>query len=431
MYKVILLLASCYFGLTNEPPALQAEERPVSDYRITRIRFFPRAGHAGEMKGGKLFGSLTSATNEFEELAEIQQAPAEGRWSEIAISHDRARAYRFVKYQARNDTAGDVAELAFYSDSRKLLGKPFGTTGSREKSNDPKLAFDGDTSTFFRGSGVFQQYVGLDFGIEAQIARPTLSVSQGIYPGPQKVALTCATPGARIIDSLDGAGRPWCDEQGRPSGGARAHGGEPIPIEQSTILQAIDIKPGLADSTTALAAYYIGAIKADAAEHAECHIGNSLTDTVNDWMEPLAAAGGHKIRYYRFTIPGAPTDWLWDHPGSGFGESHYAQAFLARAPLTDLITQPFAGHGRSVDNEAEYSGRFFDLARKHSPQIQMWLYVQWPATTPSRCAPCQKRQTQPPPRRTEDQYPAWQTPDTSLPSIQRPSEGLVSPDYLS
>jgi len=45
--------------------------------------------------------------------------------------------------------------------------------------------------------------------------------------------------------------------------------------------------------------------------------------------------------------------------------------------LTDLITQPFAGHGRSIDNEAEYSGRFFDLARKHSPNLQMWLYVQW------------------------------------------------------
>jgi hypothetical protein len=97
-------------------------------------------------------------------------------------------------------------------------------------------------------------------------------------------------------------------------------------------------------------------------------------------MEALAASAGRKIRYYRFTIPGAPTDWLWEHPGSGFGESHYEQAFLARAPLTDLITQPFAGHGRSIENEAEYSGRFFDLARKQSPQVQMWLYAQWPGT---------------------------------------------------
>jgi hypothetical protein len=31
-----------------------------------------------------------------------------------------------------------------------------------------------------------------------------------------------------------------------------------------------------------------------------------------------------------------------------------------------------------VDNEAEYSGRFFDLARKGSPKLRMWLYLQWP-----------------------------------------------------
>jgi hypothetical protein len=127
-----------------------------------------------------------------------------------------------------------------------------------------------------------------------------------------------------------------------------------------------------------LTAYRIGGDRPGAKEYAEFHIGNSLTDTVHPWMEPLAASGGHRIRYYRFTIPGAPTDWLWDHPGSGFGESNYPQAFLARAPLTDLITQPFAGHGRSIDNEAEYSGRFFDLARKHSSGVRMWLYVQWP-----------------------------------------------------
>ncbi|HLH29487.1 MAG TPA: hypothetical protein VKW77_11245, partial [Acidimicrobiales bacterium] len=145
-----------------------------------------------------------------------------------------------------------------------------------------------------------------------------------------------------------------------------------------SILQAVAVRPGLADSTTAVVAYRIGEPAATGGEVAEFHVGNSLTDTVNGWMVPLATSAGHKVRYYRFTIPGAPTDWLWDHPGSGFGESHYAQAFVARAPLTDLITQPFAGHGRSIDNEADYSGRFFDLARRSSPGLRMWLYVQWP-----------------------------------------------------
>lgn len=351
-----------------------------SDYRITRIRFYPAAGHAAEMKGGQFVGSLTSATNDFEALAEIKETPREGQWMELTIPAARARAFRFLKYQARNDVWGDVAEIEFYAESRKLTGTPFGTTGSGEATNDPKRAFDGDPKTAFRGAGVFQQYVGLDLGDDAQVVAPTFSVPQGVYPGPQSVTLACPTPGARILYSVDGQGRPGLNDNGQPEGDAHWYDGKPIPLAKSGIVQAVALKPGLADSTTALAAYRIGENRTNASETAEFHIGNSLTDTVNPWMETLAASGGHKIRYYRFTIPGAPTDWLWDHPGSGFGESHYAQAFIARAPLTDLVTQPFAGHSRSVDNEADYSGRFFDLARHASPGLKMWLYVQWPGT---------------------------------------------------
>ncbi len=355
---VTLLLLGLAF-----PSADGADDRRDPDYLVTRVRLFPRTGHAAEMKGGRFLGSITSPTNDFEEIIEIEESPAEGRWTEMAVPRDRVRAFRFVKYQARNDVAGDIAELEFYAGDRKLTGTPFGTIGGSEQSNNPKLAFDGDTATFYRGSAVFQQYVGLDLGAAAQAVQPVLSLSQGIYPGPKKVALRSDTPGARIVYSIDGEGRPRLDEKGQPAGGSKEYGGQAIRVETSSILQAIAVKPGLADSTVAIAAYRIGGTKPGVAERAEFHIGNSLTDTVNDWMEPIAASGGHRIRYYRFTIPGAPTDWLWDHPGSGFGESNYAQAFLARAPLTDLITQPFAGHARSVDNEAEYSGRFFDLAQ--------------------------------------------------------------------
>jgi hypothetical protein len=92
----------------------------------------------------------------------------------------------------------------------------------------------------------------------------------------------------------------------------------------------------------------------------------------------MAQSAGRTLEFHRFTIPGAPTDWLWDHPGSGFGDSRYEQAFFVLAPIDHLSTQPFAGHGRSIENEAEYSGRFYDACRKHSPDVQMWLYVQWP-----------------------------------------------------
>jgi hypothetical protein len=210
------------------------------------------------------------------------------------------------------------------------------------------------------------------------VAAPTFSVAQGSYPAAQTVTLTTTTPGATILYSIDGWGRPGMNEKGELHSGAKRYEGQPISVPKSSILQAVAVKEGLAPSTTALAAYQIGGVKSTAGEVVQFHIGNSLTDTVNPWMEPLAASAAAQVRYYRFTIPGAPTDWLWNHPGSGFGENNYEQAFLARAPLTDLVTQPFSGHSRSIDNEAEYSGRFFDAARKHSPNVQMWLYVQWP-----------------------------------------------------
>ena len=377
------LLLSALLSVAAPAPITHAQQaKPLvnaqaADFRITKIRFFPREGHAAEMKGGQFAGSLTSATNDFATIAEIKDAPAEGQWTELEVAADLVRAYRFVKYQSRNDIWGDIGEVEFYAGARKLSGTPFGTTGSTEATNNPPLAFDGDTQTFFRGTSSFQQYVGIDLGPDSQVAAPAFSIAPGTYPGAQNVSLSDATAGARIIYSVDAWGRPSLDDKGQPQNGA-FYDGKPIAVAKSGILQAIAVKPGLADSTTSLAAFRIGAVS-DPTERAEFHIGNSLTDTINGWMEPLATSGGHKIRFYRFTIPGAPTDWLWDHPGAGFGETNYQQAFLARAPLTDIITQPFAGHSRSIDNEADYSGRFYDAARKHSPNVQPWLYVQWPS----------------------------------------------------
>jgi hypothetical protein len=352
------------------------------DFRITRVRLLPASGRAADLKGGHVVGSLTGPTNDFEGIAEVTEAPAEGEWLEIAVPKDRVRAYRFVKFAARNDTRAELAEIELFAGDRKLTGTPFGTTGAKDDpANDPKRAFDGDPKTAFRGSGTYQQYVGLDLGPGSQAAAPTVSVALGRYDTPQSVAISSTTPSATLLYSLDASGRPRLDEQGNLTSGSQVYDGTPIRVEKSSILQAVAVKSGLADSPVSLVAYRIGPAGQKAGEVASFHIGNSLTDTVNDWMVPLASSAGKRLRYYRFTIPGAPTDWLWDHPGSGFGESNYAQAFVARAPLTDLVLQPFAGHGRAVDNEAEYCGKFFDLARKDSPGVRPWLYIQWPGTT--------------------------------------------------
>ncbi len=107
------------------------------------------------------------------------------------------------------------------------------------------------------------------------------------------------------------------------------------------------------------------------------HIGNSLTDTLNDVLEPLAKRAGFNHEYLRSTIPGAPTDWNWDHPGEAMGESDYREIFNTKAPIDHLFIQPFAGHGRTIENETDYAGRFYRLARQKSPNVQLWLYAQW------------------------------------------------------
>ena len=107
------------------------------------------------------------------------------------------------------------------------------------------------------------------------------------------------------------------------------------------------------------------------------HIGNSLTDTVDGWLKPVSTSAGRKLDFHRFTIPGAPTDWLWEHPGKD-GNANYREAFTKLAPIDHLFTQPFAGHDRSITNEAEFSGKFYSLCREKSPKVQCWLYVQWP-----------------------------------------------------
>lgn len=107
------------------------------------------------------------------------------------------------------------------------------------------------------------------------------------------------------------------------------------------------------------------------------HIGNSLTDTLDTWLVAVAQGSGRAIHFHRTTIPGAPTDWIWDHPGGAFGERDY-RTFLAETPIDHLFTQPFAGHNQSLENEAEHSLKFLELARKKNPKVRHWIYGQWP-----------------------------------------------------
>lgn len=332
---------------------------------VSRIRFFPATGQAAGMKGGRFTGSITSATNDFEELVRIEKDVVEGQWNEVTVTGKPL--YRFLKYEAPPNTGAAIAEIEFYAGDRKLNGTAFSTVPGDGKTAD--AAFDGKTDTTFNAKEVNYQYVGIDLGSGAQVAPITLSQKSGAYPAPFRLSLSTPTPGATIRYS-------WNGEAPREDSGTEYK--EPVEIKESGILIAQAFAPGLTRSIPVVTAYRIGVDNKAAKTVTTFHIGNSLTDTVVPWMEPIAASAGESLQFHRFTIPGAPTDWLWDHPGSGFGDNRVAQAFLIHAPITHIFTQPFAGHNRDITNEADYSRRFYEEARKHSPDIQAWLYVQWP-----------------------------------------------------
>ena len=319
--------------------------------------------------GGRFTGSNESATNDFKTIAEIKAAPADGAWTELALPENTG-VFRFLKYESPNGGWGNVAEIEFYNGARKLTGTAgFGTIGSRENSgNDFSKALDGDTATFFDGVSPNSQYTGLDLGPASQVATPALTLAAGAYEQSQTLAITCATPGATIR---------FTDNGQRPDQNAKRYEA-PLKLEKSALITAVAFAPGLGESSAVSAAYRIGPRTKPAKTVTTFHIGNSLTDTVDGYLKPVIDSAGYEHRFHRFTIPGAPTDWLWEHPGTGFGDSRFEEAFLMYAPIDHLFTQPFAGHDRAIENEADYSGRFFAACRKHSPEVQHWLYVQWP-----------------------------------------------------
>jgi hypothetical protein len=78
-----------------------------------------------------------------------------------------------------------------------------------------------------------------------------------------------------------------------------------------------------------------------------CFVGNSVTDTIKyGALAELAKSRGYKQVWGRHMIPGAPLQWIWEHPKDGFQEppfGHYPTA-LANFQWDVLSLQPFDRH---------------------------------------------------------------------------------------
>jgi len=109
-------------------------------------------------------------------------------------------------------------------------------------------------------------------------------------------------------------------------------------------------------------------------------VGNSVTDQINyGGLDAMAEAQGHTHLWGRDMIPGAPLEWLWNHPADGFQEPPYGlyPNALPNYEWDAISLQPF---DRLLDNDVNYAGRFIDLALSNpaNADCQFYIYSRWP-----------------------------------------------------
>jgi hypothetical protein len=343
---------------------------------VDRVRVLPRPGAAQDMVGGTIQGSNDSPTNGFAVLATIAAPPPEGQFTEIAIPN--ATPYRYVKYYGPPGSYGQIAEVEFYAGSTRLRGEGFGTAGSRSGNRWPN-AMDGDPATFFDGATPSDAYVGIDVAAGHVAAAPAFAPPPGSYPTSRLVTLSSATPGAAIRYSTDGSD---------PVAGGRSYTG-PVAIGAGlTTLRAAATASCTLPSPVAVGLYDVGG--AGATSQSSIHVGNSLTDTIDGYLQPIAAAGGVDLDYSRYTVPGIGT-WVYEEsPTGGFGVAN-VQTALRTTPFDHISFQPFknmpcvpTGHadGATATNRSDavnIAGAWDDAAAVN-PAVQMWVFQAWPPT---------------------------------------------------
>jgi hypothetical protein len=341
---------------------------------VTRVRVFAADGQGDKLVGARIQGSNTGPTLDFVDLATVERAPPDGGHAELTIAEPKL--YRWVKYYAGEDSPGALAELELYAGDVLLDGKGFGTASADGKAPYAS-ALDGDRATAFAGSTAGGSYVGLDLGGTYVASAPTFTPPGGALAAPGSVTLASSTPGAKIRYTTDGTS---------PSRSSGSEYGAPVPVASgATTLKAIAYADCYFDSEIAESTYRVGQTAAPATSGLKSyHIGNSLTDTINPWLEPIADSTGVDHQFSRWTMPGTPLGWIWDHRGpndDGIGTPGEAKVFdswvKTFAPIDHISVQPYSDP--TLSTQAGAAINMFKAARAASPDVQFWIYDQWPS----------------------------------------------------
>ncbi len=351
---------------------------------VNRARLVPRSGAAAAMVGGTIQGSNDSPTNGFVVLATISSTPADNpTYTELTFAN--ATPYRYVKYYGPSGSYGQVAEVELYSGANRLTGAGFGTAGSRSGNPWPN-ALDGDPATFF-DAAIADAYVGVDAASDHLVAAPVFSPAAGTYPGPTTITITSSTPGATIRYTTDGSD---------PTTGT-VYTAPIVLASGSRILRAVATS-ACAYPNAVTGVYEIGT--PNPMTQASLHLGNSITDSIDNWLQPVATSGGITLDFQRYTLPGAGT-WLYnDDPidgcctVSGNVRTDVANRHYDHISIQPFSNNPCAATGYASQNPAANRSdtvngvQVWDEAQARSPNVQMWVMDQWVPRTQAVWANC-------------------------------------------
>ena len=361
----VMLLAFAITTVAQDSPAVAPGDRFV----LTKVRLLPKPGAAGLLTGARITGSNEGPTTAFVELARINRAGAGDSWLEVAIRP--GKVYRFVKIESAKGAGLALAEIEFYSPAGRLGGSGFGTSvGNAKSATAFDKALDGDPKTFFE-STTENSYVGIDLGSQAQAPAPHFNPQSGASAAPQKIEIGTWPPGTTLYYTTDGS--PPTSQDGQLYRG-------PITVSTTTSIAAIATREGLADSGVTIATYRIGAAATAQQQVKSYHLGNSLTDTISGFLEPIADSAGKNLLFMRKSVPGCSIRYHWDHNRAGFASpdwwaNDYNDACAKK--VDHLFLQPFP-NPPGLDDDGTYGGKFIELARKYNPRADVWLYAQWP-----------------------------------------------------
>jgi hypothetical protein len=349
---------------------------------VDRARLLAPSGMAETLVGGKVVGSNTSATNGFVDLGVIAAAPADGAWLELVLENDTA--YRYVKYYGPGGSHGAIADLELFAGEQRLEGAGFGSAGSLDDAGTVFAnALDGDPATWFEGPLPNDNYVGLDLGAGHELALPSFTPAAGAAAAGDAVSISAAA-GSTLLITTDGSD---------PLVSGVPYTGPIVLPEGSTLIKAVATGSCGLPSQVSQAAYSTTPSDPNAPRpapsgvQASMHIGNSLTDTIVDHLATVASSGGIALDLNRYSIPGAGT-WMYnENPTGGFGVANVQEALRTRA-FDHLSMQPFPNwpcqavpSADGDDSDSGYLAMAWADALSMNPNVQLWVYQQWPAPT--------------------------------------------------